>query len=216
VNECVDLGLRVDAIVFRNVVVDETPRSLRQRLQSAAKDLQRRFGDVATLRASPELEAFERIYRSSGVNPNKEQPGCHRLTEFALKRGDLPKVNNVVDAYNMVSIKRLLSLGTHDLAALALPIHLKIVRDDLAFMGLGRYGRGVAKTGEFAYVDGRDRVICRLDVIQAEFSKITAATSDVVVIIEGTTSHDRTALDAARADLIDVIGEYCGSRQMPA
>jgi DNA/RNA-binding domain of Phe-tRNA-synthetase-like protein len=215
-DECFKRGLRVDAVVFSHVVVTDAPRGLRDQIEVVAKDLQRRFGDVAALRASPELQAFERIYRSSGVNPNRRQPGCNRLTEFALKRGALPRINNVVDVYNLVSIKWLLSLGAHDHGAVAFPIQLTVVREALAFTGLGTYGRGVVNAGEFAYVDGRGRVICRLDVVQAEFSKVTAATSHVVVIVEGTSSHDRTVLDAARAELIDLIGEYCDGRPMVA
>ena len=208
--ECLELGLRADAIVFRNVTVVDSPPALRARMRSAAQDLRRRFIDVAALRGSSELQAFAQSYRSAGVNPKRQQPGCERLTELAWKRGDLPAINRLVDAYNLVSVRWLLSLGAHDLRAVSLPIRLTIVPGEMTFTPLGTSASGSVRPGEFAYVDDGGRVICRLDVIQAEFSKVTAATTAVVVIVEGTSSHDGAAFSAARTELVELIGEFCG------
>ena len=208
--ECLDLGLRAEAIVFRDVTVGDSPPPLRARMRSAALDLRRRFVDAASLRGSTELRAFADSYRSAGVNPRRQQPGCERLAEFAWKRGELPAINSLVDAYNMVSVRWLLSLGAHDLRAVSLPIRLTIVPGDMTFTPLGTSASGSVRPGEFAYVDDGGRVICRLDVIQAEFSKVTAATTGVVVIVEGTSSHDGAAFSAARTELVELIGEFCG------
>jgi DNA/RNA-binding domain of Phe-tRNA-synthetase-like protein len=208
--ECLDLGLRAEAIVFRNLTVGDSPPALRARMRSAALDLRRRFVDVAALRGSTELRAFAESYRSAGVNPKRQQPGCERLAEFAWKRGDLPAINSLVDAYNMISVRWLLSLGAHDLQAVSLPIHLTIVPGEMTFTPLGASASGSVSPGEFAYVDDGGRVICRLDVIQAEFSKVTAVTTGVVVILEGTSAHDGAAFSAARTELVEVIGEFCG------
>jgi len=208
--ECLDLGLRAEAIVFRDVTVGDSPPALRARMRSAALDLRRRFVDVASLRESAELRAFADSYRSAGVNPRRQQPGCERLAEFAWKRGELPAINSLVDAYNMVSVRWLLSLGAHDLRAVSLPIRLTIVPGDMTFTPLGTSASGNVGPGEFAYVDDGGRVICRLDVIQADFSKVTAATTGVVVIVEGTSSHDGAGFSAARTELVELIGEFCG------
>lgn len=208
--ECLDLGLRAEAIVFRDVTVGDSPPALRARMRSAALDLRRRFVDVASLRGSAELRAFADSYRSAGVNPRRQQPGCERLAEFAWKRGELPAINSLVDAYNMVSVRWLLSLGAHDLRAVSLPIRLTIVPGDMTFTPLGTSASGNVGPGEFAYVDDGGRVVCRLDVIQADFSKVTAATTGVVVIVEGTSSHDGAGFSAARTELVELIGEFCG------
>jgi DNA/RNA-binding domain of Phe-tRNA-synthetase-like protein len=208
--ECLDLGLRAEAIVFRDVTVGDSPPALRARMRSVALDLRHRFVDVAALRGSTELRAFADSYRSAGVNPKRQQPGCERLTEFVWKRGDLPAINSLVDVYNMVSVRWLLSLGAHDLRAVSLPIRLTIVPGEVTFTPLRAAASGSVRPGEFAYVDDGGRVICRLDLIQAEFSKVTAASTGVVVIVEGTSSHDGAAFSAARTELVELIGEFCG------
>jgi len=94
--------------------------------------------------------------------------------------------------------------------AVSLPIRLTIVPGDMTFTPLGTSASGNVGPGEFAYVDDGGRVICRLDVIQADFSKVTAATTGVVVIVEGTSSHDGAGFSAARTELVELIGEFCG------
>jgi DNA/RNA-binding domain of Phe-tRNA-synthetase-like protein len=108
----------------------------------------------------------------------------------------------------MVSIKWSLSLGAHDLDAVALPIRLAIAPADMEFVGLGTYGHDVVKAGEFVYIDDAGRIVCRLDVVQAEFSKVRTGTSNVVVIVEGTSAHGQDTFGAARRELIELIEEY--------
>jgi len=67
--------------------------------------------DASAIRALPEVVAFQELLRQVGVNPRREQPSVEKLLNFALKRGDLPAINSLVDAYNLVSIRSFCSLG---------------------------------------------------------------------------------------------------------
>jgi DNA/RNA-binding domain of Phe-tRNA-synthetase-like protein len=44
--------------------------------------------------------------------------------------------------------------------------------------------------GEYGYVDAADRLLCRLDVRQADFSKVTQRTRNLLLIVEGTAEHE--------------------------
>jgi DNA/RNA-binding domain of Phe-tRNA-synthetase-like protein len=59
-------------------------------------------------------------------------------------------------------------------------------------------------------VDAKDRVLCRLDVLQADFSKVTASTVHALLIIEGTAQHAPDALWQAFSDAIELVTRYCG------
>jgi len=132
------------------------------------------------------------------------------LLAFALKRDDLPAVNSLVDAYNLVSIRSLCSLGAHDFDTVVPPVALRLLTGRESFTPLGRSrGTGVA-AGEYGYVEARDRVLCRLDVLQADFSKVTAGTVNALLIIEGTTAHRPDVFRQAIADAIDVVTRCCG------
>src|SRR5262249_39646434 len=143
----------------------------------------------AGVRSAPEVAHFQELLRKAGVNPRREQPSLERLLTFALKRGDLPAVNNLVDAYNLVSVRSGCSLGAHDLDRITLPVTLRLLDGTESFVPLGRDGPEKVVSGEYGYVDGANRVLCRLDILQAEFSKVTADSRNVLLIVEGTAAH---------------------------
>src|SRR5207249_986643 len=129
---------------------------------------------------------------------------------FALKRGDLPTVNNLVDAYNLVSIRSLCSLGAHDLDTIVPPVSLRLLTGRESFTPLGRTTEETVVAGEYGYVDASERVLCRLDVLQADFSKVTARTVNAFLIIEATAAHVPELVRRTFADAIDLISRHCG------
>ena len=70
--------------------------------------------------------------------------------------------------------------------------------------------KAAVKAGEFGYVDGQNRLLCRLDVLQADFSKVTEAARNVLLIVEGTAAHPAELL---RRTVEDVIADFNASRE---
>jgi DNA/RNA-binding domain of Phe-tRNA-synthetase-like protein len=209
-SECVRLGLRAAAVVLRGLRVAPAGAALRAETVRAAEGVRARFASPADVRAAPEIQAFHALLRRVGVNPRREPNSVERLLLHALKRGDLPRVNNLVDAYNLVSVQTLLSLGAHDLDCLRGPVTLRLLTGAESFTPLGRDVPLAVTAGEFGYVDGADRLLCRLDVVQADFSKVTEATSSALLIVEGTAMHRPEVLRQAFADVIALVTRHCG------
>jgi DNA/RNA-binding domain of Phe-tRNA-synthetase-like protein len=209
-DDCVRLGLRAGAIVFRDLHVTAAAAELRAAIVEEAQALQARYADAAAVRAAPEVAAFQELLRQVGVNPRKVQPSLERLLTFALKRGDLPAVNSLVDAYNLVSVRSRLSLGAHDLDRIAPPVTLRLLTGAESFTPLGRTEPVPVGAGEYGYVDAAGRVLCRLDVLQAEFSKVTTDTVNALLIIEGTAAHSPDVLRRAFTDAIELVTRHCG------
>lgn len=208
--DCVRLGLRAGVIVFRNVHVAPAGPAQRAEVARAAAAVQRRFPSPAAVRDDPQVSSFRSIVRQAGANPKKDQPSVERLLTYALKRGDLPAINNLVDAYNVASIRSSSSLGAHDLDRIELPVSLRLLDGSESFTPLGG-GQPVPTTaGEYGYVDAAHRLLCRLDVLQADFSKVTEATVNALVIVEGTCAHSPHALRAAYEDVMELVHRYCG------
>jgi DNA/RNA-binding domain of Phe-tRNA-synthetase-like protein len=209
-DDCVQLGLRAGAVVFRGVYVAAASPALRSEIAREVQAVRARFADPRAVRASPEVVSFQEILRKVGVNPRKEQPSVERLLTVALKRGDLPAVNSLVDAYNLVSVRSGCSLGAHDLDTLALPVTLRLLTGRESFTPLGRDMAEAVTPGEYGYVDAQERVLCRLDLLQAEFSKVTASTTNALLILEGTAAHPPETLRQAFADAIELVAHHCG------
>ena len=209
-DECHRLDLRAGAIVFRDVTVQPSSSALRDEIQAAAQRIQNEFSSAADIRALPELAKLHEIFRSVGVKPREHPPSTDSLLRYALKRGDLPSINNLVDTYNLVSIRTRLSLGAHDVDRLTLPVRLQVFPHEKAFVPLGNTEEQIVGAGEFGYIDAADRVLCRLDARQADFSKVTATTQNVLLIVEGTVTHGAALLSEAMAEVERNVLKQCG------
>lgn len=208
--DCFELGLRAGAIVFRGVKISAAEAELRAEIGAAVRDIRARLSSPAEIRALPEIVKHHEILRKVGVKPRKHPPSVESLLRFAVRREALPSVNSLVDAYNLISVETHTSLGAHDLDRLAAPVELRLLRGEESFTPLGSGEAEEVVAGEFGYVDARNRVICRLDVLQADFSKVTTDSTNILLIIEATTAHDRPNLEKVFAETVQKVGEYCG------
>ncbi len=216
-DECVQLGLRAGAIILRDLQVTESAPGLRTEIAAEAATVRARFANAAAVRADAQVASYHEILRRVGANPRREQNSVERLLTFALKRGDLPAINSLVDAYNLVSVRFACSLGAHDLERIAAPAALRLLTGSESFTPLGRDAPEPVVAGEFGYVDAADRVLCRLDVLQAEFSKVTLQTRTALLIVEGTRAHSTETLRRTFAEVIAAVTRHCcGSAEIVA
>ncbi len=208
--DCLRLGLRAGAVVFRGVRVGPAGPELREEVARAVQASQRRFAGMQEVRALPEVAAFHEVLRRVRVNPRREPPSVERLLGSALRRGDLPAINSLVDAYNLASVRTLCSLGAHDLDRITLPVSLRLLAGEEPFTPLGASAPEPVTPGEFGYVDGEGRVLCRLDLRQADFSKVTPETVNALLIVEGTAEHAAEALRRGFSEAVELVTRFCG------
>lgn len=208
--DCLQLGLRASVVLFRGVHIAPASPELRAEIDREIQTVRQRFASPAEVRSCVEVAAFQDLHRRVGVNPRKEQSSVERLLTLALKRGELPAINSLVDAYNVVSLRTRCSLGAHDLDAITLPVTLRVLTGRESFTPLGETMPAAVTPGEYGYVDAVDRLLCRLDVRQADFSKVTENTRDALLIVEGTAEHAPDVMRRAFAEVIELVTRYCG------
>jgi len=210
-SECLELGLRARAIVLKGLTIATASQELRADIDAESRRLRERFDSIAEIRAMSELSAIREIIRSVGVKPKSHPPSTQKLLEYAWKQGTLPAINSLVDSYNLMSLRTRCSLGAHDLSRIRTPVELRLFRGAESFRPLGSDMNQQIHAGEFGYVDAEERVICRLDSLQADFSKVTTDTSDVFLIVESTAELTSVALDGVVANTRRIIERYCGT-----
>ena len=210
--ECLDLGLRAGAIVFRDLTIDDAPAELREAIDEECRKVGGELATGADVRKTAEITAHYDILRRVGVKPRRRPPSTEKLLELARSRRTLPSINTLVDAYNLVSIRTRCSLGAHDLDYFTPPAELRLFRGDESFRPLGSTETQTVWAGEFGYVDAENRVLCRLDSLQADFSKVLHGTTNVLLIVEATDSHDPAQVTAAFDEVISLVERYCGGK----
>jgi DNA/RNA-binding domain of Phe-tRNA-synthetase-like protein len=103
-------------------------------------------------------------YRAFGIKKTSYRSSVERLIKRVLAGDRLPKVNALVDLYNLVSIESGLCLGCDDLDAIDGDLVFRFARPGDTFLDMGA-GEGddpldPPKAGEAVYADARP-VLCR-------------------------------------------------------
>jgi DNA/RNA-binding domain of Phe-tRNA-synthetase-like protein len=132
------------------------------------------------------------------------------LRKLFLERGRFPKINTLVDAYNLISLKTGIALGAHDISHIIGNVTLRLTTGSESFLPLGKTTPQPISPNEYAYVDDGNNILCRMEVIQVEPTKSTDSSSDIFLIIQGNAKTPDESLRAASDELKHLITRLCG------
>lgn len=175
----------------------------------------RHRAERGAIAADPVLAGFRALHQAFGVPTRKLFSAPETLIRYIEKRGDIPRIGPLVDLYNAVSLETGLALGAHDLGRIDGDISLRLTTGAERFHPVGAAEPEPVRPGEYAYVDDGGAVICRLEVRQVEKTKVTPATTDVFLIVQGNPATAPHAIQAGHDRLIDVLKRFLGGTEVP-
>ena len=147
-------------------------------------------------------------YRRLGKDPSRYRPSAEALTRRIVQGKGLYRVNNIVDALNIISIQHGFSIGGYDIAKLDEPVIL-----------------GIGGSGEPYEAIGRGQLnIENLPVLRDTQGVFGSPTSDSMrtMVSDGTTSFLMVFFDFKRSELLDgalndtefILKKYCGVKEI--
>jgi DNA/RNA-binding domain of Phe-tRNA-synthetase-like protein len=204
--DLLSLGLSTAVVVARGVTSSPTPSGLADYRRTVGKRLSA-YWKNRSLSSDPVLREYERVHSVFAVSGEPSAP--EKLLRYVRRHQDFTAAGTVVDCYNLVSAKTLLSIGAHDLAKLKVPITLRPVVATDVFVPLGEK-EPKSCTGEYAYVDPDGRIICRMEVLQADFTKVEATSRDIVFFLQGNREIPTQDLLAGAWLLAELTERFCG------
>jgi DNA/RNA-binding domain of Phe-tRNA-synthetase-like protein len=133
----------------------------------------------------PEVGAWRDAYRAFGAKPQRTRPSVEAL----LRRLDagLPRIDRITDAYNAVSVARLLPVGGEDRAAYRGPARLVRASGKEVFdtMENGLPAVEHPDPGEVVWCDDMGVTCRRWNWRQCVRTRITTASTSAVFILDG-------------------------------
>jgi len=203
--ELLRLGLSTAVLVARGIDSSRTPPELAAYRRSVGRQLAA-FWKNRKLSTHPAVREYEQLHRRFGVVDEPAAPV--KILRYVRRHQDFTEAGALVDCYNLVSARTLLSLGAHDLAKLKTPITLRPVQPDDVFIPLGESTPRDCQ-GEYAYVDPDGQIICRMEVLQCEATKVDAASRDVVIFFQGNREIPDKDLLAGVWLLAELLERFC-------
>jgi DNA/RNA-binding domain of Phe-tRNA-synthetase-like protein len=165
------------------------------------------------IEADPILQGFRHLHDAVKRSNRTYVSSPENLLNLLLKNGQLPRINALVDVYNLVSLRTRLALGAHDLAKVTGHVHLRMTNGNEAFWPLGSPEQKPVGPGEYCYIDDGNDVICRLEVRQVEKTKVTLETTEAFYIVQGNAATDDKCLRSATDELVTLTRRFCGGRE---
>ena len=164
---------------------------------------------LETLKDVPELRAYRDFFWRVGIDPTKTRPAAEALIRRILGGKPLPKINTLVDAYNLASIETRIALAAFDVATFRGDLVMRMARAGEEFLGIGMKKPVVLTGHEVVNVDdvGPIAIYPYRDSARTAVTLSTRATVFLVCGVPGI--HRETLLDA-QAVTRDLVLRFCG------
>jgi DNA/RNA-binding domain of Phe-tRNA-synthetase-like protein len=177
-----DIELSLGYIIFNNISVKREHSSF---LDEYISKISNQIKDAYSLENIKDNEII-RKYRDFywhylKIDPTKIRPSAEALIRRILGDKTIPQILNVVDAYNWVSIETLIPMGAYDYDELKFPLTLRYAKEGEEFIPIGGKVK-ILKGDEIILADNAEKIMFQYPYRDADFSKVTTKTINVLLI----------------------------------
>ena len=187
-----------------------TPGGLRQAYLDEQRRVLEEIGNTP-LSEIESLAGWRAAFRLFGVDPTQYRSAAEALLRRLTKKGDIPCINAVVDACNLVSIRYALPVAAFDLRSLKGAVTVQFATGDELFTPLGGAAPERSEPGEVIFADEAGVVVARRWCWrQSEESAAQESTREALFTIEAQHEGGQALVDRALQDLRALLREYVG------
>jgi DNA/RNA-binding domain of Phe-tRNA-synthetase-like protein len=197
--------VRLGWATIEGLVVRAESAELVREVETYGEDLRRSYGGGRSAEVPGAADARD-LYKAVGLDPTKTRPSNEALLRRVLKGEALYRVNTLVDALNLASLRHQLPFGLYDAARLRPPVEL---RRGLA--GEGYDGIRKARVS----VDGRPVLVDQEGPFgnptsDSARSSITLETCEALVVCYAPAAITTARLQRVVDDTSALLVRHCG------
>lgn len=201
-------GYRRGVVVFRNLDNAHPHAELTAQLRASEQSLRERIaGNPADF---PHIAAWRDAYRAFGAKPSEHRSSIEALSRRVLKLDSLPDINPLVDIGNLLSLRYLLPAGVHPVGPQLREVALRKANDSDAFLAEAGAGPERIAPNEVVLAAGSRVLTRRWTWRQAADTRTLVDTGCVFFDIDGLPPVSDADVQAAMADLIELVARFCG------
>ncbi|MFQ5820747.1 MAG: B3/4 domain-containing protein [Candidatus Heimdallarchaeota archaeon] len=201
-------NLRALLCSVNSVKVGKESKELLAFKEQVVTEVQKAY-DLDALRDLPIFRVYRDFFWRVGIDPTKIRPASEALVRRILSGKPIPRINTLVDAYNLASIKTEIAIAAFDRDKLEGELLLRYARTGELFYGIGWPEERKLRGGEIVTSDAR-KLVAIYPYRDADDSKITLQTKYVLLLICGVPGIEDQKLKEAAQVTIEYIKRFCG------
>ncbi len=163
------------------------------------------------VKAHPDILPYREAFQKLGINPNRFPSSIEAMVGRIAKGGSMPAINAAVDLANAIGLRYTLPLGVHDLDRCTGSIEVRMSREGDIFTPFGTTVAEAVGPGEVVYADSQEIRTRRWIWRQGEYSKATAASSNLFFPIDGFRGVNDGRILQARTELARFLRDLAGA-----
>lgn len=204
-------GLKAQIFRVRGVNVERENEELEAFKDEVIGRTQERW-TLDQLREHPIFRAYRDFFWRVGVDPTKTRPASEALIRRMLRGRPLPKINTLVDAYNLASIDTAIPIAAFDEGELVGELLMREASEGEEFLGIGMEKPVVLDGGEAVVEDG-EKLIAIYPYRDADACKVTLGTRDTLMLVCGVPNIGDDLLGRSGRVVVDYITKFCGGSE---
>jgi DNA/RNA-binding domain of Phe-tRNA-synthetase-like protein len=175
------------------------------------------FSDVKSkytldnLKELPIFRAYRDFFWHVGIDPTKVRPAAEALIRRILAGKTIPRINNVVDSYNLASIKTEVALAAFNRDELIGDLMMRQSKVGEKFLGISM-NEPTTLTGSEVVIADSEKLVAIYPHRDADISKVTNSTRNILLLICGVPGIDIIILNNAREHAEKYITKFCGGK----
>lgn len=182
-----------------------------ERLDAFVPELVKEFRDglvLETLKDEPTLRAYRDFYWRVGIDPTKTRPASEALLRRVLQGKDLPRINTLVDAYNLASMRTRIAIAAFDAGHLRGDIRMRLAHAGESFLGIGM-DRPVVLEGVEVVCEDDDGLVAIYPHRDSDRTRVTTSTTSTVFMTCGVPGIAPEALVESARVTQEFVERFC-------
>lgn len=168
---------------------------------------------LESVKDHPTFRAYRTFFWGIGIDPTKIRPAAEALTRRILAGKPLPRINTLVDAYNLASIKTRIALATFDANKLEGKLLMRFAEENEHIVGIGMDKPFVMKGGEIVLSD-ETKLIAVYPYRDADDTKVTESTENVSIVVCGVPGISKEMLENASRVTLEYVTRFCNAEKV--
>jgi len=170
--------------------------------------LKRRGVKESDVLGLPLFRAYRRLHDSFGVYPKDVPPAVENLYLRGVLKERFLTINSAVDASNVVSVEKMIPIGTFDGDRVEGGVTLRLAGESDEMTPIGKDKPQRIQAGIPVLCD-RSRVFSMVGVRDSRHTMIRHETQNILLFSWGTGEVDRSIVESALDETVQLIRKYC-------